>query len=211
VTAASLLLALDLAGTFAFALNGAFTAVRAVKLDLVGVLALGIITALGGGIIRDVLLGALPPATFRNGTYLVVAAAGAVIAFFLSRPLERFVPLLVWLDAAGLSLFCVTGSSKAVELGMTAGPAVILGAVTAVGGGTIRDVLIGRVPSVLTSGLYAVPALAGAALTVIAVEGGFYGLPVALVAAGICFVIRILGVRYDLNAPTPPLRGRNGA
>jgi uncharacterized membrane protein YeiH len=204
MNAASLLLALDLAGTFAFALNGAFTAVRAVRLDVVGVLTLGIITALGGGIVRDVLLGALPPATFRNAAYLAVAAAGAVIAFFLSGPLERFLPLLVWLDAAGLSLFCVTGSSKATVLGMGAAPAVILGAVTAVGGGTIRDVLIGRVPSVLTSGLYAVPALAGAAVTVAAVAAGHYGLTAALVAAGVCFLIRVVGVRYDLNAPTPP-------
>ena len=204
MNAASLLLGLDLAGTFAFALNGAFTAVRAVRLDVVGVLALGIITAIGGGIIRDTLIGALPPATFRNWQYLVVAAAGAVIAFFLSGPLERFATPMVWLDAAGLSLFCVTGASKALEHGVGAGPAVILGAVTAVGGGTIRDVLIGRVPSVLTSGLYAVPALAGATLTVLAVRLGFYGLPVALVAAAVCFLIRMLGVRYDLNAPRPP-------
>ncbi len=146
----SLLLALDLAGVFAFALNGAFTAVRQARLDIVGVLALGIITAIGGGIVRDVLIDALPPATFVDWRYLAVAAAGALIAFFLTRPLERLVAPMIVLDAAGLSLFCVTGASKALTFGLGAVQAVILGAVTGVGGGTIRDVLIGRVPSVLT-------------------------------------------------------------
>ena len=146
--APSMLLALDLAGTFAFALNGAFTAVRTAHLDIVGVVTLGIITAVGGGIIRDVLLGALPPATFVDWRYLAVAAGGGVIAFLFSRGLTRFTRPIDVLDAAGLGLFAVTGAGKALELG--AGPlqAVILGAVTGVGGGTLRDVLIRQVPSV---------------------------------------------------------------
>lgn len=200
----SLLLALDLAGSFAFALNGAFTAVRQARLDIVGVLALGIITAIGGGIVRDVLIDALPPATFVDWRYLAVAAAGALIAFFLSRPLERAVVPMIVMDAAGLSLFCVTGSSKALAYGLGAVQAVILGAVTGVGGGTIRDVLIGRVPSVLSSGLYAVPALLGATVTVVAVRLHVYGLGAALVAAAVCFGVRMLGVHFNLNAPAPP-------
>lgn len=197
----SLLLALDLAGTFFFGLNGAFTAVRAVRLDIVGVLALGIITAIGGGIIRDVLIDALPPATFSDWEYLAVAATGALVAFFLGRPLERVASPILVLDAAGLALFCVTGASKALAFGLGAGQAVILGAVTAVGGGTLRDVLIGRIPSVLSSGLYAVPALLGATVTVVAIRMNVYGLGAALVAAGVCFAVRMAGVVYNLNAP----------
>jgi uncharacterized membrane protein YeiH len=199
----SLLLALDLAGVFAFALNGAFTAVRQARLDIVGVLALGIITAIGGGIVRDVLIDALPPATFVDWRYLAVAAAGALLAFFLTRPLERLVVPMIVLDAAGLSLFCVTGASKALTFGLGAAQAVILGAVTAVGGGTIRYVLIGRVPSVLSSGLYAVPALLGATVTVVAVRLHVYGIVAALLAAALCFGVRMIGVRFNLNAPSP--------
>jgi hypothetical protein len=98
------LLVLDLGGTFAFALNGGLTAVRAAHLDIVGVITLGMITAVGGGIIRDVLLGALPPATFVDWRYLAVAAGGGLIAFLFSRWRGRFVSLIDVLDAAGLSL-----------------------------------------------------------------------------------------------------------
>src|ERR671939_608391 len=116
-----LLLALDLTGTFAFAVNGALTALRGAQLDIVGVVTLGMITALGGGIIRDVLLGSLPPATFSDWRYLAVAAGGGLLAFVFGRHLERLNTPITLLDAAGLSLFAVTGASKAVELGL--GPA----------------------------------------------------------------------------------------
>src|SRR5688572_1969709 len=158
------LLVLDLAGTFAFALNGALTAVRAARLDIVGVVTLGMITALGGGIIRDVLLGDLPPATFRDWRYLAVAATGGLVAFLLGRRLDRLAMVITVLDAAGLALFSVTGASKALDFGLGPAQAVILGAVTGVGGGTLRDVLLGRIPSVLHRELYAIPALLGAGI-----------------------------------------------
>ena len=107
------------------------------------------------------------------------------------------------LDAAGLSLFAVTGASKALGAGLGPAQAVLLGAITGVGGGTVRDVLIRRVPSVLTAGLYAIPALVGAAITVVASRLGAYGIVTAMVAAGVCFAIRMIGVHYGLNAPTP--------
>jgi uncharacterized membrane protein YeiH len=198
---------LDLVGTFAFALNGALTAVRAVHVDVVGVVTLGMITAVGGGIIRDVLLGALPPATFVDWRYLAVAAAGGLIAFLFSRGLTRFTRVIDVLDAAGLSLFAVTGAGKALELGVGPVQAIILGTVTGVGGGTVRDVLIRRVPSVLSSGLYAIPALVGAAVAVLAATSGLnrvLGAPVALGAAGVCFAIRMVGLRFGLDAPRPP-------
>jgi uncharacterized membrane protein YeiH len=199
----SLLLALDLAGTFAFGLNGALTAVRAVRLDIVGVISLGMVTALGGGIIRDILINALPPATFRDWRYLSVAAGGGLVAVAAGRGWGRRMMPITVLDALGLSLFAVTGSSKALGYGLGVGQAVILGAITGVGGGTLRDVLIQRVPTVLTSGLYAIPALVAAAITVATTREGVYGVPAALGAAAACFVIRMVGVRYGLNAPRP--------
>ncbi|MGI5239972.1 trimeric intracellular cation channel family protein [Dactylosporangium sp. CA-139066] len=206
------LLALDLAGTFAFGLNGALTAVRAARLDVVGVVALGMITALGGGVIRDVLIGAIPPAALRDWPYFTLAAAGGLIAFALSRRLHRLETPIVVLDAIGLSVFAVIGASKALAFGLGTAPAILLGMVTGVGGGTIRDTLVRRIPSVLHSDLYAIPALAGAAITVAAVRLDVYGVPAALAAAAVCFLIRMLGVRYDLNAPRPPgASGRRGS
>jgi uncharacterized membrane protein YeiH len=204
----ALLLALDLTGTFAFALNGAWTAVRAAELDIVGVVTLGMITALGGGILRDILLDALPPATFTDWRYLAVAAAGGLLAFLLSRQLDRLTWPVTVLDAAGLGLFAVTGASKALGLGFGVWQAVIVGAITGVGGGTIRDVLIRRVPTVLRSELYAIPALVAAGITAATTRAGVYGTAAAVTAAAICVAIRLLGVYFGLNAPSPPgIRG----
>src|SRR5919112_6286045 len=121
-----LLLGLDLAGTFAFALNGGLTAVRVARLDVVGVVTLGMITALGGGIIRDVFLDSLPPATFSDWRYLAVAATGGLVAFAFGRRLERLSAPITVLDAAGLSLFAVTGALKALDFDSGFGQAVIL-------------------------------------------------------------------------------------
>jgi uncharacterized membrane protein YeiH len=203
ISGGTVLLVLDLIGTFAFALNGALTALRAARLDIVGVVALGMTTAVGGGTIRDVLLDSLPPATFTDWRYYAVAAAGGLIAFLLGRRLERLNRSINVLDAVGLALFSVTGALKAVGLGFGPAQAVIVGAITAVGGGTIRDVMIGRIPSVLSSGLYAIPALVGATAAVVAEALDVGGVIGAVGAAVLCFVIRIVGIRYDLNAPFP--------
>ncbi|GAA3679889.1 trimeric intracellular cation channel family protein [Nocardioides ginsengisoli] len=197
-------LLLDLIGTFAFALNGALTALRIARLDIVGVVTLGMLTAIGGGMIRDVLLGDLPPATFGDWRYLAVAAGGSIIAFLFGRGLDRVAAPILWLDAAGLSLFAVSGALKSLDFGVGPAQAVILGAVTGVGGGTLRDVLIREVPAVLTSGLYAIPALIGALLVVTAERLGSPGLLAAVAAAILCFTIRMLGVRFGIDAPGPP-------
>ena len=210
-TAAPALLALDLAGTLAFAVNGALTALRVARLDIVGVVTLGMITALGGGIIRDVLLGSLPPATFSDWRYLAVAAGGGLVAFAFGRQLERLTGLITVMDAAGLSLFAVTGAVKALELGLGPAQAVILGAITGVGGGTLRDVLVRRIPSVLSSGLYAIPALVGATATVVVTELGVYNVGTGVGAAALCFGIRMLGVHLDLDAPMPPAAPEPGS
>lgn len=195
-------LVLDLLGTFTFALNGALTALRQVRLDIVGVLVLGIMTATGGGIIRDIIIGATPPAAFKQWYYLAVAVLGALFVFFWPHPDSRKLlrPVLV-LDAIGLSLFCVVGTQKGLDHGLNPGSAILLGVITAVGGGTIRDMMTGQVPTVLVSGLYAIPALVGAAITSLAWFGGIGGVSVAVVGAAACFVIRMIGVRFRLSAP----------
>lgn len=199
-----LLFALDLTGTFVFGLNGALTALRATHLDVVGVVTLGMMTALGGGVIRDVLIGAIPPATFVDWPYFILAVGGALIAFALNHVLSRWEMSITALDAIGLSVFAVIGTMKALAYGLGVAPAALLGVITAVGGGTIRDALVGQVPTVLRSELYAIPALIAALLTVLIIRLDVYNLATALAAAGVCFVIRMLGVRYHLNAPRPP-------
>jgi len=204
----TLLLVLDLVGTFVFALDGALVALRVARLDIVGAITLGMVTAIGGGIIRDLLIGAVPPATFSDWRYLTVATAGGLIAFLLGHRMEWLSSPITVLDAAGLSLFAVTGASKALDFGLGVGQAVLLGAVTAVGGGTMRDVLVRRVPAVLQSGLYAIPAIIGAALTVAAIRAEAFGPVTTVAAAAICFLVRMVGVRYDINAPRPPRRAQ---
>jgi uncharacterized membrane protein YeiH len=199
-----LLLVLDLTGTFVFALNGALTAVRAARLDVVGVVTLGMMTALGGGVIRDLLIGDIPPATFRDWRYFALAVGGGLVAFALSKLLNRLETSITVFDAMGLSVFAVIGTAKAAAFGLGIGPTLLLGVVTAVGGGTIRDVLIGQIPAVLRSELYAIPALVAAAVTAAVIHLNVYGLPAALAAAAVCFVIRMLGVHFGLNAPGPP-------
>ncbi|PFG32761.1 trimeric intracellular cation channel family protein [Sanguibacter antarcticus] len=202
-TTTTALLVLDLTGTMAFALNGAMTAVRTARLDVFGIITLGMMTALGGGFLRDILLDDLPPATFLDWRYLAVAASGGIIAFFLGQRLDRLATPINVLDAAGLGLFAVTGTLKGLEWGLGVVQAIILGVVTAVGGGTLRDVVLRQVPAVLHSGLYAIPALVAAALTALVVAGDLHLVPWTIVAAAVCFVIRMVGVRYDLHAPRP--------
>ncbi len=197
----TLQLVLELSGTFVFGLDGALTAMEAEDLDIVGVVVLGVITALGGGIIRDVLIGSLPPAAFRDWRYLAVGGGAGIAAFYARRLWLRLGRSINVLDAAGLSLFCVAGTNTAFSAHLGPFQAAVLGTITAVGGGTVRDVVIRRVPVVLSSGLYAVPAACGAALTAVALELHFYKSTIAVVAALLCFVIRMLGLHFNLNAP----------
>src|SRR3712207_4891498 len=186
VHGSTLLLVLDLAGTFAFGLSGGLVGVRA-RLDLYGVVALAGVVGLVGGITRDILLGALPPATFSDWRYLVTVAAAGLVAFFAGPTLERLYRPLNVFDAAGLSLFCVTGATKALEFHVGPVQAVLLGVITATGGGMLRDVLVREVPAVFRQELYAVPALIGAAIMVAASVTGHHGATAAITAATVCF------------------------
>ncbi len=197
----TLQLALDLSGTFVFGLNGALTAMEAENLDVVGVVVLAVITALGGGVIRDVLIGALPPAAFKDWRYLAVGGGAGIAAFFARQLWVRIKRSITVFDAAGLALFCVTGTTTAFAAHLGPFQSAVLGTITGVGGGTVRDIVIRKVPTVLSSGLYAIPAACGATLTALALEFHFYGGAIAVVAAALCFVIRMAGVHFDLNVP----------
>ena len=199
--ASKLLLWADLAGTFLFAVQGALIAVPA-NLDLLGVMVLAFSTALVGGIIRDVLIGAVPPASLRDWRYATAAFTGGVIVFFL-HPYVRSIPapVIMTLDAVALSLFAVAGTEKALLYKMHPFIAVLLGAVTAVGGGTVRDVLLAQIPNVLRSDIYATAALAGATVMVAATK---LRVPPALAAVSgglVCFLLRVISVWQHWNLP----------
>jgi uncharacterized membrane protein YeiH len=204
-TGAPVLLVLDLVGVFAFALNGALTALRVARLDVVGVVTLGMITALGGGIIRDVLLGDLPPTGLTTWWLLLACAVAGVAAFFWHPAFSRWEGVLLGLDAAGLALFCVNGARKASDAGLDVVPAALLGMITGIGGGIVRDVLANRVPVVLQGGWYAVPALAGATWAAGAHQADLPALAVVVPGVAVCFGWRVLAVRFGW---TPlPARG----
>ena len=205
----TLILWLNLAGTFVFGLSGGLAAVRA-RLDIFGVLVLALAVALAGGITRDLLIGT-PPATFRDWRYL--AAAGAAgLAIFVARPaLERLWNIIQVLDAAGLALFCVTGAAKATEFHLGPAPAIILGAITGIGGGMLRDVLIRQIPTVLRHDLYAVPALAGAAVVVGAHAAGTNNPAFPLIGFVVCFAMRLVGLRFNIQLPIAPSEGHADA
>jgi uncharacterized membrane protein YeiH len=197
----TLLVVLDLVGIFVFALTGALVAVRK-GLDVFAVLVLAWTTGLGGGFTRDVLIGAVPPAALGDWRYLLVPAAAGVVTFFFHPALGRLERVITVLDAAGLSLFCVTGALKALAFGLGPVPAALMGMLTGIGGGILRDVLSGRVPLVFRGELYATPALVGAAIAVLGEQAGLPTGVVAVPAALVCFGWRVLAVRRGWNAPT---------
>jgi uncharacterized membrane protein YeiH len=196
-----LLLSVDLAGTLLFAVEGALIAVPA-NLDLLGVMVLAFSTALVGGIIRDVLIGAVPPASLRDWRYATAAFAGGAIVFFL-HPYVRDIPapLFTTLDAAALALFAVAGTEKALLYKMHPFIAVLLGAITAVGGGTVRDVLLAKVPNVLRSDIYATAALAGAVVMVAATKLKMPPTLAAISGGLVCFLLRVISVWQHWNLP----------
>ena len=204
----TLVLTLDLVGTFVFALSGATAGVKR-RLDLFGVLVLSFVAANSGGIVRDLLLGATPPAAISDWRYLLVSLlAGMLIFFWYPRLRHLRNPVLVF-DAAGLALFCVAGAQKALVYGLSPVMAALLGMLTGVGGGIARDVLLSEVPAVLRADIYAVAALAGASVVVI---GHALGLPSAAMAcagAALCFGLRMAALRYDWHLPVARAPGEH--
>ena len=196
----TLVLVLDLGGTFAFALSGATAGVRR-RLDLFGVLVLSFAAATFGGIARDLLIGASPPAALQDWRYLAVSLTAGTIVFFWSSLIEQLRNPVRMLDAMGLALCAVAGTQKALTAGLSPAMAALLGMLTGIGGGVARDVLLAEIPAVLRSDLYAVAALVGAAIVAV---GSLLHLPVlatALAGGLACFALRVVAIRRGWRLP----------
>ncbi len=195
-----LLVAFDLGGTFVFALSGATAAVKH-RLDLFGVLVLSFAAGNSGGIARDVMIGAVPPAAIHDWRYLAVSILAGLITFFWYRMIERLSSPVLVFDAAGLALFAVSGAGKA--LAFHAGPvaATLLGMLTGIGGGMVRDVLVSEIPTVLRTELYAVAALIGAAVVVIGPMLHIGSGASATAGAVLCFGLRFMAMRRAWQLP----------
>jgi uncharacterized membrane protein YeiH len=197
------LVVLDLVGTFAFALSGAAAGVKQ-RLDLFGVLVLSFAAASAGGMLRDLLIGAVPPAAIRDWRYLGVSLLAGLVLFFgfpHRERLRRLRNLVLMFDAAGLALFAVVGTQKALGYGLHPVMAALLGMLTGIGGGMLRDLLVAEIPNVLRSELYAVAALAGA---VVVVGGHILNVSptgAALTGAALCFGLRLIAIWRGWHLP----------
>lgn len=202
-----LLLVFDLIGTFVFALSGGTLAVRQ-RLDLFGVLVLSCAAAVSGGIIRDVLIDAHPPAALADWRYLVTAILAGLVTFRWSAAIERLRNPVQLFDAAGLALFAVLGTGKALAFGVSPFAATLLGMTTGIGGGIVRDLLVARVPVVLQAELYAVAALAGGGVVALAAVLQLPQQPAMAVGALACFGLRWMALRHGWQLPVA--RPRDG-
>jgi uncharacterized membrane protein YeiH len=208
--AAGTLLVLDLIGTFVFALSGAAAGVKE-RLDLFGVLVLSFAAASAGGIMRDLLIGAVPPAAISDWRYLAVSILAGLIVFFWfprSERLRKLRNLVLIFDAAGLAVFAVAGTQKALGYGLNPVMSALLGMLTGIGGGMLRDLLLAEIPTVLRSELYAVAALAGAAVVVAGHVLNFQPTAMAIVGAALCFGIRLIAIWRGWHLPVADLPRR---
>ncbi|MCT2548536.1 trimeric intracellular cation channel family protein [Streptomyces atratus] len=194
--------ALDIVGIFVFAISGALLAVRK-NFDVFGIAVLAEVTALGGGLFRDIVIGAVPPAAFTDLGYFTTPLLAAVLVFFMHPHVERIQVGVNVFDAAGLGLFCVTGTVKAYDYGLGLTASAALGLATAVGGGVLRDVLANEVPSLLRwdRDLYAVPAIVGATMIVLCIRFGTLNAFTSGTAVIVAFALRLLAMRYHWRAP----------
>ncbi|WP_028813806.1 trimeric intracellular cation channel family protein [Streptomyces flavidovirens] len=193
---------LDLAGIFVFAISGALLAVRK-NFDVFGIAVLAEVTALGGGLFRDLIIGAVPPAAFTDLGYFTTPLIAAALVFFLHPEVERIQGGVNAFDAAGLGLFCVTGTTKAYDYGLGLTASAALGLATAVGGGVLRDVLANEVPSLLRwdRDLYAVPAIVGAAMVALCIRFDALNALTSGVAVVTAFMLRLLAMHFHWRAP----------
>jgi len=200
ILVSDLLVALDLSGTFVFALSGAVAGVRH-RLDLFGVLVLSFAAATAGGIARDVLIGSVPPVAISDWRYMAVPFLAGLVTFFWYPIVNRIGSPVQVFDAMGLGLFAVVGASKALAFHLGPWAAVLLGVLTGIGGGMVRDVLVSEVPAVLRADLYAVAALAGALVVVIGDMLHLAASTAAPAGAVLCFGIRLMAIRYRWQLP----------
>jgi uncharacterized membrane protein YeiH len=195
------LLVVDLLATFLVALEGGSAAVLG-HLDVFGVLVLAFVSSLGGGIVRDVLIGAVPPNAIRDWRYAAMGLLGGVCILFSFRAFTGMpAGLLIALDAAGLALFAVAGADKALEFGIHPLLAVLMGCITGCGGGVVRDLLLTRVPAVLRADVYATAALVGAAIAVVLLRAKVPRVWAMSAGAVACFVLRMVAVARHWQLP----------
>jgi uncharacterized membrane protein YeiH len=202
----TLILALDLFGTFVFALSGGMTGVRH-RLDVFGVLVLSFAAGNAGGITRDLLIGAVPPAAIADWRYIAVSILAGLATFLWHSTVRRWKSSVLVFDAAGLGLFAVSGALKAAAFGLNPVAAVLLGMLTGIGGGMLRDVLVAEIPTVLRAELYAVAALAGAAVVVGGELLRLPSTPLASAGAVLCFGLRLLAIRRGWGLPVARVPG----
>ena len=195
-----LLLVLDLVGTFVFALSGATAGVKH-RLDLFGVLVLSFAAGNAGGITRDLMIGAVPPAAISDWRYLAVSLLAGTLTFWRPSAIDGLRSPVLLFDAAGLGLFAVAGTEKALAFGLNPVMAALLGIVTGIGGGMTRDVLLAEIPTVLRADLYALAALAGAAIVVIGAPLQLPPTVVAISGALLCFGLRFIAIRRGWHLP----------
>lgn len=193
---------LEVVGVFAFALSGAALAVRC-DFDVVGIVMLAVLTAIGGGVLRDVLLGDTPPDAFIEWQYFAAPVVAAAFTFAFHPTVERLGLAVLVLDAAGLGLFCVAGTVKALEYGLSVLPAAAVGLTAGVGGGLLRDVVAREKPVLVdpASQLYAIPAFLGALAVAVAWHLDAYAPVVGAAVAGAIIVVRLLAIKRDWRAP----------
>lgn len=192
---------IDLCGTFAFAISGATAGIRR-RLDIFGVLVLSFAAACFGGVTRDLLLGATPPAALEDWRYFTVSVIAGLISFYWMKVIERVRYWVLWVDAAGLSFFAVSGTVKALTFGLSPLMAALIGMITAVGGGILRDVLLAEIPVVLRSDLYAVAALIGGGVVATAY---YFDQPFSIstfIGGVTCFTLRVIAIRRGWQLPT---------
>jgi len=191
---------LDLVGTFAFALSGAVAGVKH-RIDLFGVLVLSFVAATAGGITRDVLIGAVPPAAIQDWRYIAFSVVAGVVTFCWYPLITKMKSPVQIFDALGLGLFAVTGAGKAIAFHLGPGTAVLMGMLTAIGGGIARDLLVSEVPVVFTAELYAVAALAGAAIVIFGDAVFPRSAPMAAIGGTVCVALRLVAVRRGWRLP----------
>jgi uncharacterized membrane protein YeiH len=200
VTAGALVLTLDLIGTFVFAMSGAASGVKS-RLDVFGVSVLAFVAGNAGGMTRDVLIGAVPPAAISNWRYVAASLIAGVATFLWYPSVARVQRIVLLFDAAGLATFAVAGTQKALAYHVNPVAAALLGMLTAIGGGMMRDVLVGEIPVVLRADFYAVAALAGAAVVVAGDWLHWPPVPTAIAGASVCFFMRLTAIRRGWRLP----------
>lgn len=196
----NLLFLLDLIGTAAFAASGALAGIRR-GMDLFGVLMLGMVTAIGGGTLRDLLLGDLPPFCLQNETYLWLPIAVSMLVFFTHRLLPKLDSPLLYFDAIGLGTFVVIGTGKALLFDTGPLGAVLMGVMTGTAGGVIRDILSNEIPLIMRREIYASACLLGGSLLVVLHHFNAAHELALLLAASSVILLRLLAIRYNWSLP----------